>query len=264
MWAEQQAQCSRPDGMLTQVWPDKEGAEVITSGRKWPHGIQARVTYSLVYHHLSRSMKLYPLVLAFASAGIGLSSLLFCFPTLTKIQTAGVNAIPLRVALVHSSNEIGPPGKFFDNPSAPSVRSDDGLYHIQVVPPVAARRRPCHSMSDSAVGISNRFRKLFGFDQIETHPAVEHHHHPHHAKLVPIESIATMPFPPPPTDGEMHILPFENVENTSAPPVHRHSHHHHHRLQNAPFMERLSHSLMMLGRWEGRAIAFVLGEYASG
>jgi hypothetical protein len=108
--------------------------------------------------------------------------------------------------------------------------------------------------------MANRFRKLFGFEQIENHPAAEHHHHPHHAKLVPIESVATMPFPPIPGDGEMHILPFmEHVENTSAPPAHRHSHHRHHRLQNAPFMERLSHSLMMLGRWEGRAIAFVLG-----
>jgi len=144
-------------------------------------------------------------------------------------------------------------------------------------------------MSDSAVGLANRFRKLFGFDQIETHPAVEHHHHPHHAKLVPLESVATkpvpddgemhiLPFHPVPDDGEMHILPFhpipdevemhilpvtmplENVKNVGAQPVHRHSHHRHHRLQDAPFMERLSHSLAMLGRWEGRAIAFVLGK----
>ena len=60
-------------------------------------------------------------------------------------------------------------------------------------------------MSDSAVGIANRFRKLFGFEQIEAHPAVEHHHHPYHAKLVPIESIATTPTL---GDGEMHILSF--------------------------------------------------------
>ena len=213
-----------------------------------------------------------------------------------------MNAIPLRVTLVSSSNQIGPAGNFFD-PPPPSVRSEDGVYRIQVVPPTATRRRPCHSMSDSAVGIANRFRKLFGFDQIEAHPAVENHHYPHHAKLVPIESVATkpvpddgemhilpfnpvpndgeahiMPFHPVPDDGEMHILPFrpilddgevhimpatmllEDVKNLGAQPVHRHSHHRHHRLQDAPFMERLSHSLAMLGRWEGRAIAFVLGK----
>ena len=217
-----------------------------------------------------------------------------------------MNAIPLRVTLVTSSNQIGPADKYFDNPPTPSVRSeDDGVYRIQVIPSAEPRRRPCHSMSDSAVGIANRFRKLFGFEQIEAHPAVEHHHHPHHAKLVPIESIATMPAPgdgemriqpfhPVPEDGEMHILPFhpdsddgemhilpfhpiledgemhimpatmplENVKNIQ--PVHRHSHHRHHRFQNAPFMERLAHSLAMLGRWEGRAIAFVLGKLAHG
>ena len=43
------------------------------------HGIWARVTYSLVDHHLSRSMKLYPLVLAFVGAGIGLSFITFRF-----------------------------------------------------------------------------------------------------------------------------------------------------------------------------------------
>ena len=79
---------------------------------------------------------------------------------------AGVSAIPLRVTLVSSSNQIGPAG-IFDNPPAPSVRSEDVLYHIQVVPPTDARRRPCHSMSDFAVRMANRFRKLFGFEQIE-------------------------------------------------------------------------------------------------
>jgi hypothetical protein len=186
-------------------------------------------------------MKLYPLVLAFLSAGL-----------------AGVNAVPLRVTIVSSANQIGPAGKFFDNAPTPSVRSEDGLYRIQVVPPTEARRRPCHSMSSSAIELSNRFRKLFGLEQIKVH-TIEHHHN----KLVPIENVATMPLPPVPNDGGVHIMPVavpsENMENMSAQPVHRHSHHHHHRLHGASFMARLSHALMMLGRWEGRAVAFVLG-----
>jgi len=56
-----------------------------------------------------------------------------------------------------------------------------------------------------------------------------------------------MPFPP------------ISMENVSAQPVHRHSDHRHHRLQKASFIERLSHALMLLGPWEGRAVAFVLG-----
>ena len=165
--------------------------------------------------------------------------------------------MPFRVTIVSSPNQIGPAGKFFDDPPTPSVRRDDGLYRIQVVPPTEARRRPCH-MSNSAIGMANRFRKLFGLEQIEARPS-----HSHHSKLVPIGSIATMP-PSLSDDGEMHILPIttpaENVESVGAPPVHRHSHHRHHRLQDAPLVERLSHALMMLGRWEGRAVAFVLGK----
>ena len=204
-------------------------------------------------------MKLYPLVLAFLSAGLGLLFLAFPLRSSQKFQTAGVNAVPLRVTIVSSANQIGPAGKFFDNAPTPSVRSEDGLYRIQVVPPTEARRRPCHSMSSSAIELSNRFRKLFGLEQIKVH-TIEHHHN----KLVPIENVATMPLPPVPNDGGVHIMPVavpsENMENMSAQPVHRHSHHHHHRLHGASFMARLSHALMMLGRWEGRAVAFVLGK----
>lgn len=210
-------------------------------------------------------MKLYPLVLAFAGAGLGLLSFLLHFRRSQKSPTAGVNAIPLRVTLVSSTNQIGPAGKFFDSPPAPSTRNEDGLYRIQVYPPAEGRRRPCHSMSGTAMDISNRFRKLFGFKQIEADPAVKHHHAHDHAKLVPVESMATMPLPAVSNDGEMHIMPFppipvEYLENVSAQPVHRHSHHGHHRFRDASFVKRLSHALMMLGPWEGRAVAFVLGK----
>ncbi|KAF9650588.1 hypothetical protein BDM02DRAFT_3259616 [Thelephora ganbajun] len=192
-------------------------------------------------------MKLYPLVLALAGAGL-----------------AGVNALPLRVTIVSSTNQIGPAAKFFDNPPPPSVRSGDGLYRIQVIPPIEPHRRPCHSMSKTAMDISNRFRKLFGFEPIKTHTAVEHHPVHNHASPVPVDSITFSPAPPVHDDGEVHIMPFppvpvEYLENASALPVHHHSHHRHHRLRDASFVKRLSHALMMLGSWEGKAVAFVLG-----
>jgi len=162
------------------------------------------------------------------------------------------------------------------------------VYCIQVVPPIATRRWPCHSMSDSAVGIANRFRKLFGFGQIEAHPAVENHHYPHHAKLVPIESACpSIPsqtmgrrtsFPSIPSrmmerctsypsvpswmTGGAHHPCHHALGGWGAQPVHHHSHHRHHRLQDAPFTGRLSHGLVMSGCWEGKAIALVLGKWA--
>jgi hypothetical protein len=162
-----------------------------------------------------------------------------------------VNAVPLRVTIVSSSNQIGSAGKFFDDRSPPSVRSEDGLYRIQVTPPVESRRRGCHShsMSKTAIDISNRFRKLFGLEPID------------HSNLIPVESMESNPTPPVGDEG-VHIMPFPPipVENVNAKPVHRHSHHRHHRLQKASFIERLSHALMLLGPWEGRAVAFVLGK----
>jgi len=123
-------------------------------------------------------------------------------------------------------------------------------YRIQVTPPVDSRRRGCHShsMSKTAIDISNRFRKLFGLEPIDP------------PNLIPVESMESNPTPPVGEEG-MHIMPFPPipVENVSSQPVHRHSHHRHHRLQKASFIERLSHALMLLGPWEGRAVAFVLG-----
>ena len=261
VWAERQTLHSRAHGTFATPCPDKEGAEVIRPKRA--RRVWGRVTYSAVDHHLARNMKLYPLVLALAGAGLGLSSPVFRLQRSQESQTAGVNAMPLRVTIVSSTNQIGPAGNFFNNPPPPSVRGEDGLYRIQVTPPVEPRRRPCHSAATTAIGISNRFRKLFGFEAIS--PAVEHHPVHNHAKLIPGESAAAMPAPPVPNDGLMHIMPFppipvEYMENVRASSVHRHSHHRHHRLQDGSFVERLSRALMMLGPWEGRAVAFVLGE----
>jgi len=187
----------------------------------------------------------------------------FCFLAVASAGLAGVNATPLRVTIVSSTNQIGPARKFFDGPPPSPLRSDDGVYRIQVAPPTEARRRPCHSKSNTGIEIANRFRKLFGFEPIIHHTAVEHHPVHDHANFRPFEAVAEGPaFIP--NDGLVHIMPFppipmEYVENVSAGPVHRHSHHRYHHLQDIPFMERLAHALAMLTPWEGRALAFVLG-----
>ena len=170
--------------------------------------------------------------------------------------------MPLRLTIVSSANHIGQANKFFEDTPSPSVHGEGGLYRIQVNPPVEPRRRPCHSKSNKAVEIANSFRKLFGFDSIKVHPTIEHHSVHDHSKFVPLETAESAPAP---NDGEMHIMPFypipsEYLANASTQPVHRHSHHRHHRLRDASFVERLSHALMMLGPWEGRAVAFVLGK----
>jgi hypothetical protein len=43
-------------------------------------------------------------------------------------------------------------------------------------------------------------------------------------------------------------------------PPHERHHHKVHR-QDMPFVERLTHALNNLGKWEGRAVAFVLGKF---
>ena len=133
-------------------------------------------------------------------------------------------------------------------------------YCIQVTPPIESHYFPCRSKSSEAIEIANRFRKLFGLEPIKAHAAIEHHSALNHSKFVP--PFESTPLPPVSNDGKMDLMPFspiptEYVANASAQPVHRHSHH---CLQYASFMERLSHTLMMLGPWEGRAITFVLGK----
>jgi len=63
-----------------------------------------------------------------------------------------------------------------------------------------------------------------------------------------------------------HKIQFENGQMQALHP-HRFWHHgqphprHHHQLYNdSPFVSRLANSLNNLGKWEGRAVAFVIGK----
>ena len=92
--------------------------------------------------------------------------------------------------------------------------------------------------------------------------------------LIPTTESVTPPQTPP--SGEFKILPFigtpVNYHNSPKPsgpgrfgilPVaagrggHHHGHHHH----RMSFLHRVHKALMVLGPWEGRAVAFVLGMF---
>jgi len=117
-------------------------------------------------------------------------------------------------------------------------------------------RRPCGGrmsrFRQKGIELSNAFRKALGLPIIENHP------HPHLIyKSGPLRSVT----PTLMVDG----IPVHQLRPQATPvPVPHHRHHHHHgmrvhRVHGAPFVTRLHYSLMNLGRWEGRAVAFVLG-----
>jgi len=111
-------------------------------------------------------------------------------------------------------------------------------------------RRPCGGrmsrFRQKGIEISNAFRKALGLPIIENHP------HPHHGVITTSNG----------TWGKYMILPADTRHPPPTPPHHRYHHHHGmrvHRVHGASFATRLHYSLMNLGRWEGRAVAFVLG-----
>jgi hypothetical protein len=179
--------------------------------RGWSRTTTAGMSLTALSMLIGRSVSVTPMLLPLLSdAHKSLNSRRKC-NTLPSYQSPGIKSAY---------------SKYFDNPPTPPVHGEDGLYRIQVIPPTKTRRHPCHSGAD----IVNCFRKSFGFEQINAHP--------------PVGNIATMPFPPIPNDGGVHIIPvdtlLENTKNVSTPPVHHH-------LRDALFMERLSHALMVFG-----------------
>ena len=111
-----------------------------------------------------------------------------------------------------------------------------------------------HKMKIKAIRIGNCFRKALGWPLIE----IKHHHHHGHPPHIPMDGKGMK--------GEeagrvVNILPFPAVTSASGGELshiegdHKHRHFHTH----GSFLSRLHHSLMNLGRWEGRAVAFVIG-----
>lgn len=113
--------------------------------------------------------------------------------------------------------------------------------------------RPCGGSRMSrfrqkGIEISNTFRKVLGLELIEANPHLTFKKADH---------------------GVVHIMPFMGTPHRSSNYHSAHKQHHgaqlnyHHHIhahgRSRSFATRLHFSLMNLGRWEGRAVAFVLG-----
>lgn len=157
----------------------------------------------------------------------------------TTVQYA--TASPIRVVVVTSAQEVST-NIGYDSPApivAPFVRPYAPLPEVALPRPGAGRHRGCSKMKDKALAITNKFREAFGLPLI----AAEPHHDEMHGmvKILPIGS--TLPRLTPVDHGVVHVAP------NRGPGRHR----------NAPFLHRVHRALMVLGPWEGRAVAFVLG-----
>lgn len=122
-----------------------------------------------------------------------------------------------------------------------------------------------HGLRGKALALQNWLRTKFGMEPIAPHPHFRRphhhfHHHHEHEEGVPVpetvegeenapDSLKVLPFP-------MHTS--EQDGEVQAP--HHHGHHFHHFRRPHSFSGRLSKALMTLGPWEGRVVAFVIGE----
>jgi hypothetical protein len=179
--------------------------------------------------------------------------------SITHIRNRAVQyatASPIRVVVVTSQQEV-----------STNIQYDRGRPFIaEVVRPItpsplmeashveqgAGRHQPCSGMKGKAMTLSNKLRQAFGLPLIA--PA---NHPPVTAPTMSTEELKIIPFigtpveykpdmPVHPRPGVLHIAPGRGVGG----------HRHHHRM---PFLHRVHRALMVLGPWEGRAVAFVLG-----
>ncbi|KAF8149387.1 hypothetical protein B0H34DRAFT_785387 [Crassisporium funariophilum] len=188
---------------------------------------------------------------------------------------AQVNAVPLRVIVVSSNIQPvqeGPSGMRFGH----GVPMPDVAKMVAVPRPMEGMKRPCAGRSgryrQKAVEISNAFRKALGWPLIEADPNPHHQGHNGGGMFKILPFVGTAPtfievkgpaaggFWDGKTKGGDRVV-IHPVENMPHP--HHRPHHHHHNLSHShghtSFLTRIHYSLMNLGRWEGRAVAFVLG-----
>ncbi|KAH9892427.1 hypothetical protein C8Q73DRAFT_666312 [Cubamyces lactineus] len=134
------------------------------------------------------------------------------------------------------------------------------------------RRHFCQRLREKALEVSNKFRAMFGFapDELTVTPYRGPINGPDKnlVHILPITppggEIPAVHARPIPTDNKVSILPFIGTPVRPAfaqgedgwvarPGGHRFRHH------RGSFLRRVHHALMVLGPWEGRAVAFVLG-----
>lgn len=134
-------------------------------------------------------------------------------------------------------------------------------------PGAGRMRHGCAGMAAKAAAKSAAFaqmiREAFGFDK--------------HPKDLDVNTVKFLPFIGTPGDPRRPVAHFQDVSRTEGPfgPIrvpeessggmqrggHGHGHSMGHRV-HGDFIHRINHALVSLGTWEGRAVAFVLGEYS--
>ncbi|KAF8069895.1 hypothetical protein FPV67DRAFT_1623316 [Lyophyllum atratum] len=193
------------------------------------------------------------------------------FALLTAIAAGAalvqVGASPIRVVVVTSTNQEFPsPFRFGHAVPQPNANPTNPNVAMLVRPAVQANHRgSCRGsrMRQKAIDMSNAFRKALGWPLIEATERPHRHHH--HVRPTGSDS------------DRVHILPFVGtMTNTfveegrvrphpdAVPnPYIAHPRPHHgglqQRLRNSSTLQRVHVALMVLGPWEGRAVAFVLG-----
>lgn len=168
----------------------------------------------------------------------------------------------MRVVVVTSSEEVTSNIRL----GRPVANASSGNANMAVIRPMhASSRRPCSGMREKAVELSNAFRQALGLPLVEKTPKADQRIH---GGLIHI-----MPMPAPPTFVNIDANGNAKTQGGDAVrfeyPVGTSSHHRHHshgmrvkeHHQRPSFLKRIHFALMALGPWEGRAVAFVLGEF---
>jgi hypothetical protein len=131
------------------------------------------------------------------------------------------------------------------------------------------KKGPCgrNRFRQKAVEISNLFREALGL------PLIKSGNH-HGLGGGEVRKLRILPFIGTPNifapvhgskdaDGAIKFISIETPNDDHHHGLGYHAHHHHkghHHLGKGSFINRIQYSIMNLGRWEGRAVAFVLGE----
>ncbi|KAI0686749.1 hypothetical protein BC835DRAFT_1513108 [Cytidiella melzeri] len=181
--------------------------------------------------------------------------------TLLPLLLAGAGLVatasPIRVVVVSGHNDVSSFTRIrVSSPFLPNIFRPEGpgVPMAETPQQSSGHRHLCSKLRNKALDISNKFREAFGLPLLMKTP----------------ESTPTAPV------DEMKILPFigtppialpsgTNDEHHGEQPVEHHDGHkqdlRHHRKGGChrSFTHRLHRALMVLGPWEGRAVAFVLG-----
>lgn len=165
-------------------------------------------------------------------------------------------AAPIRVVVISSHNDVSsnvvfePGMPLAGNAFHPGITT---VTHQAVSPDSKGIHHFCNSLKNKAVEISNKFRETLGLPSIPTTSADTIHNAPHPS--FPHNEVKILPFIGTPLPV-MERLPQHDQSGIYRHPIAAT------RVRggcNRSFVHRVHRALTILGPWEGRAVAFVLG-----